>query len=242
MKKAVFIIPHFGKFPSFFQLFLNSCAKNPDYDWYIFTDDKTNYHYPNNVFVEYFDFKEFTTKIKNKFEIDVCLESPYKLCDYRPLYGYIFSEYTKNYPYWGYCDCDLIFGQINNFINFHELKEYDKIGVWGHMAMLKSSQNIWELIKTNFYDEFKNIFSINKPRYFDENFHPNSINYLFEKLGLKIYHIPNIADIRVAYSDFKLAHYDRKISKFITKDQWRQHFFLWNNGLLFRFILNNRGG
>ena len=35
--KAIFIIPYFGHFNNYFQLFLNSCAYNRDFDWLIFT-------------------------------------------------------------------------------------------------------------------------------------------------------------------------------------------------------------
>ncbi|WP_368731163.1 DUF6625 family protein [Lacticaseibacillus paracasei] len=37
MKKCCFVIPYFGNFPNYFQLFLNSCKKNPHYDWLFFT-------------------------------------------------------------------------------------------------------------------------------------------------------------------------------------------------------------
>ncbi|WP_333562533.1 DUF6625 family protein, partial [Lactobacillus amylovorus] len=45
MKKGAFIIPYFGHFNNYFQLFLNSCKYNSNYDWIIFTDDRTKYDY-----------------------------------------------------------------------------------------------------------------------------------------------------------------------------------------------------
>ena len=36
MEKVVFIIPYFGKFNNYFQLFLNSCAYNKKFEWLIF--------------------------------------------------------------------------------------------------------------------------------------------------------------------------------------------------------------
>lgn len=39
MRKCAFVLPYYGKFGNYFQLFLNSCATNTDYDWLIFTDD-----------------------------------------------------------------------------------------------------------------------------------------------------------------------------------------------------------
>ena len=123
MKTAAFILPYFGKFPNYFQLYLNSCGNNKNYDWYIFTDDTTEYDYPENVFVEYVNFSDFSNLIKNKFEDEVALNYPKKLCDFKPLYGYVFSSLIKDYPYWGYCDCDLIFGKIDNFIKYSQLNQ-----------------------------------------------------------------------------------------------------------------------
>lgn len=47
--KVCFVVPYFGKFPSYFDLFLKSCKYNEDFNWIIFTDDKEDYDYPNNV-------------------------------------------------------------------------------------------------------------------------------------------------------------------------------------------------
>ena len=47
--KVAFIVPYFGRFPSNFQLWLNSCAWNTDFYWLVFTDDRTCYNYPKNV-------------------------------------------------------------------------------------------------------------------------------------------------------------------------------------------------
>ena len=48
-KNCIFIIPYFGKFNNYFQLFLNSCSTNENYNWLILTDDDGKYDYPKNV-------------------------------------------------------------------------------------------------------------------------------------------------------------------------------------------------
>lgn len=35
MSKCTFIIPYYGNFPNYFQLFLNSCKYNSDFEWLI---------------------------------------------------------------------------------------------------------------------------------------------------------------------------------------------------------------
>jgi len=57
------------------------------------------------------------------FEVDI--ESEYKLCDFKPAYGLIFSEHFKDYDFWGYCDIDIIFGNIRAYMTDVLLNEYD---------------------------------------------------------------------------------------------------------------------
>lgn len=59
--------------------------------------------------------------VKEKLKIDVpfTVDWYYKLCDYKPTLGYLFSEYLeldkKRYLYWGYCDLDVIWGNFQKF-------------------------------------------------------------------------------------------------------------------------------
>ena len=43
MKSICYIVPYFGKLPSNFQIWLQTCSKNETIDLMIFTDDKTEY-------------------------------------------------------------------------------------------------------------------------------------------------------------------------------------------------------
>ena len=54
--KVAFIVPYFGTFPQYFQLFLKSCELNPNYDWLLFTDDERLFNYPSNVHVNLISF------------------------------------------------------------------------------------------------------------------------------------------------------------------------------------------
>ena len=97
MKKILYIIPYFGKFPTLFPLWLESCRYNPTINWIIFTDDKTVYNYPDNIEVIYTTFREIRKKTQELYDFPISLEKPYKLCDYRVAYGDIFSNYIDRY-------------------------------------------------------------------------------------------------------------------------------------------------
>ena len=47
--KVAIIVPYFGRLPDYFQTFLDSCRPNEGFEWIIFTNDKTEYSYPENV-------------------------------------------------------------------------------------------------------------------------------------------------------------------------------------------------
>ena len=86
-KKCVLILPYFGQFNNYFPLFLKSCEANPTYTWMIFTDNEFDYIYPENVHVIKTTLDCVRNKANEKFGFKVALESPYKLCDYKPAYG-----------------------------------------------------------------------------------------------------------------------------------------------------------
>ena len=96
-KKCVLILPYFGKFNNYFPLFLKSCAENPSYTWMIFTDDEFNYECPQNVHIIKCTLRDIIKVANNKFGFKVVLDSPYKLCDYKPAYGFLFEEYIRDF-------------------------------------------------------------------------------------------------------------------------------------------------
>lgn len=115
MYKIIYINLYFGSLPNNFQLYLKSCKYNSTVDWLIFTDDNTEYDYPENVKVKYTSFDKISKLIARNFDYDIVLDRPYKLCAYRPAYGQIFKDYIKEYDFWGYCDFDMLWGDIRKF-------------------------------------------------------------------------------------------------------------------------------
>lgn len=121
------VVLYFGKLPNYFDLWLTSCKYNKTINFLLFTDDKTKYDYPNNVEVIYTTFEGIRNQIQSKFDFKISLERPYKLCDFKPAYGYIFNEYLKEYDFWGHCDLDVVFGNLRKYLPEKILLNYDKI-------------------------------------------------------------------------------------------------------------------
>lgn len=68
---------------------------------------------PYNVEVIYKTLEELKDLFEKKLSIRIENLQPYKLCDFRPSYGLVFEEYLESYDYWGFCDIDLIWGNLS---------------------------------------------------------------------------------------------------------------------------------
>jgi hypothetical protein len=106
-----------------------------------------------------------------KLGIPLHIEHPYKLCDLKPSYGIIFSEYLNGYDFWGYGDLDLVYGNIRKFITSDILKEYDIVSnhpdfITGHFCILRNTPFINELFMSG--GQYKNSFLKKKYVGFDE--------------------------------------------------------------------------
>lgn len=234
--KKILIIPYFGKFPNYYQLFLNSCEKNKSYNWLIVTDNEIEHKYPENVAVIKMSFSELKNKIQKLYKFEISLDRPHKLCDYKPAYGHIFSEYIADYDWWGHCDMDVIFGDLDNYISEELLKNYEKLFTWGHFTLYKNTEINNKRYLNSFEDNYlyKEYFSKDKSFIFDEMFN-KSINNIYEELKIDIYDERVCADIYTKSSNFKIVkEFVRKSKKFII-EKYRKNLFIYDNGKIYEY-------
>ena len=220
--KICLINVYIGKLPNYFQLWLDSCRYNPSIDFLLFTDDKTKYDYPENVKVKYISFQEIKTYIQNKFDFAISLDASYKFCDYKPAYGYIFSDYLKQYDFWGHCDIDLIFGNIRKFLNEIDLNNYDKIFKCGHFTLYKNNEKMINSFKEMIVDGkpmYLNVYSTKDSFFFDEwgKNHDGLLNYWINNDKYRVYTDDScIADVSTKYNNLVLTKFKKR------------HIFQWN--------------
>lgn len=210
--KFCLIVCYFGKLPNYFQLWLNSCRYNSTVDFLLFTDDQYEYDYPNNVRVVYTTFSEVKKQIQDCFDFEICLEKPYKLCDYRPAFGLAFEKYIEKYEFWGHCDLDVIFGNINKYLESIEFKKYDRIYSQGHFTLYKNNTKTNQLFMEAFDEEtkepyYKKVFMSNGSYLFDEW---AGVRKFYKNKSYNIYIDRNvIADISVKYKNLIPIFYDK---------------------------------
>lgn len=234
MKKCVLILPYFGSFKNYFPLFLKSCALNPQIDWLLCTDNAECYEYPPNVIVKKMSFTEWQKKTIDKFDFTINIAAPYKLCDYKPAYGYIWEDEIKEYEYWGNCDCDLIFGDLEGMLFPLLDKGYDKLFAAGHLTIYKNThENNRRFMKTlDGIEVYKDAFSVREIKAFDEDLGKYNVHSIFLSDGSNVYAEDYSANPSVAKSQFYLMKYIPSQRSFVEQP-YRDSAYFWKNGHIF---------
>ena len=162
------VLPYFGTFPNYFPLFLESCRNSPTVDWLIYTDSDAAYDYPENVKVHKTTLTDFRARLQESFDFPICLETPYKLCDFKATYGETLHSDLKEYDFWGHCDCDMIYGNIRNFITPEVTEKYTRILNSGHTILYRNIPEVNAYYRTQSYIDYKTVLSSPKSFSFDE--------------------------------------------------------------------------
>ena len=229
-KKVAFIVPWFGKLPSYFLVWLKSCEWNNSIDFFVFTDDNSFFNYPPNVHVFYVTFSEIRNRFQKLFSFEICLDSPYKLCDYKPAYGEAFQDILAGYDYWGFCDIDLIWGDISSFIDHILEEQYIRIYTHGHCSLFKNKPEVnrlYRTLHTSKYQSWQDVYKTSESRCFDEwgGHCGGGISYIFEENTIPTYNKVDFADLNFR----KGAFYINFIDEFQKDDN---SYFCFSNGNL----------
>jgi len=128
--------------------FLQSASYNKGIDFKIFTD--ANYscytHYDNIEFIK-LNLAAFNDLATKKMQLPVAVKSSYKLCDFKPMYGFVFEKYISEYSHWAHCDVDMVFGDIAGYIIKRSLYDYDVVSshgryISGAFTMYKNTESV----------------------------------------------------------------------------------------------------
>lgn len=216
MHKIAFIIPYIGNLPWYFPYFLHTCKYNPSIDFYIYTDNEMRYSDIDNVKFINYTLGEFNKDATEALNFPINIDRAYKLCDFKPAYGLIFSEQIKEYDFWGYCDIDVIWGNIRSFMTDELLDQYDVISarhdyLTGCFALYKNNLYINSLFTHS--KDFMKVFTSENNYFFDEtNFafkafekglHYSQINTEIESMTHVIRRLQEVEGLR-AFFEFQI--------------------------------------
>lgn len=169
-----------GPWPWYFRYFLHSCAFNKELRFFIFSDNKADgYDLPENVTIVHCTMQALKARFSEKLGFDVCIDYAYKLCDFKPTYGFVFQDYVEKYSYWAHCDLDIIWGNVSAFLTDDFLLAYDYISMrhdytTGCFSIHRNCKEINELFMQS--KDYKKVFSSSAHYCFDE------CNFLWDEL------------------------------------------------------------
>lgn len=141
MKKVLIIIPYFGCFPEWIDLFFFSCKKNPYIDFLLYTDCAQS-SIDANVRIVNINYIEYCNMVSQKFNITFCPSNKYKLVDLKPFLGILHENDLSPYDFWGFGDLDLVYGDLRIILNDKRLLRYDLFTTHsdrcaGHFTVIK---------------------------------------------------------------------------------------------------------
>jgi len=145
MSKIAFLIPYFGNWPEWMDLFLDSIERNATIDFHFITDCDTSVSSAKNVIFHTSTFEDYVQKAQDTLGVKINIPNPYKICDLRPFFGVIHADIIKEYDFFGWTDVDVLFGDIRSFYTDDILTNYDvlsshKIRLAGHCALLRNTE------------------------------------------------------------------------------------------------------
>ncbi|MFD0933335.1 DUF6625 family protein [Psychroflexus salinarum] len=170
MKSILLIIPYFGQWPLWFEAYLCSIKANPSIDWLCPTDCELPEDYPENLKFLKTTLPKLNQHVNQVVKANVPL-TPRKFCDLKPAYGNIFQEEVQSYDFWGFCDMDIIWGDIRKFMRPDILDKYDiissrKENISGHFNLFKNTAELKQLYKQ--VPNYQSLFEKERFMWFDE--------------------------------------------------------------------------
>lgn len=149
MNKFTLITSQFESTTKYFQHFLDSCGFNPAVHWILYTDfEEGRFEYPANVEVRKVTQAQLRNRLQRDFRFNVRFRTAKDFAAFRPLYGAIFADELVGCDYWGYCDCDVIWGDLNNVLSACD-GVVDKVFPKGHLSFIKNDERLNDFLKSH---------------------------------------------------------------------------------------------
>ncbi len=152
-KQFALVCCFFGKWPAWMPLFCESVEANPQCDVLLFSDcGPLPGREWKNVKVIPYTFEKLVKEVNNYLGFEADLKNVRQVCNLKPVYGSLFKEELKDYPFWGQIDIDLFFGDIGKFIKPDDLIKYDVISTnhtiaSGHFCIYRNTEKTLTLYK-----------------------------------------------------------------------------------------------
>ncbi|HLT71092.1 MAG TPA: DUF6625 family protein [Cyclobacteriaceae bacterium] len=143
MERVCVIIPYFGRWPAYLDLFLHGCRRNKALDFLFFTDLEPPVDVPDNVKFHFYTLDNINRSMTRLLGFESMITKPYKLCDVRPAYGLLFQEYIHDFDFWGWGDVDVVYGNLTSRLSAEVLSNdvisFRKKWLSGSLTLIRNS-------------------------------------------------------------------------------------------------------
>lgn len=179
LNRIAMVLPYFGRLPSYFNFYLKS-LEGKKLDVLLVSDLEVAVA-PTNLKRVRMTLKEVESLGARKLAVKVVLNAPIRLCDFKPMYGHVFEDYLKEYDYWAFGDCDLVYGNaLNQFLDRVLAEQWDAVSCrscWssGSFFLMKNTDRMrrfyqrcvnWKEIAALERNSFVNFDEIGSQKYY----------------------------------------------------------------------------
>ena len=209
----------FGPLPDYFPYWLRSAEMNSSIDFICICDQLIESN-AENIKVIRTDMQTEIRHYEKILQRKIRITAPYKFCDCRAFFGILYSELLNGYDFWGYCDIDLVFGDIRKFVTDEVLSCNDRIYEFGHLSLYRNDEKTLQLYQLDgsIYTMDEVFESSAKVTY--EEFY--GINRICRKNKIPWYTNRDFVDFSVLYP----RHMEQSTPHF----PYRHQVYFWENG------------
>jgi len=139
------LIPYFGSWPEWIDLFFETARRNAGLDFLILTDCDAERFAAPNIHIRPTSFDRYVERARSWLELPFDPPDAYKLCDLRPMFGALHEAELAGYDFYGWCDTDLLLGDIRSTYTNEVLARYDVLSthadrISGHFALFRNTR------------------------------------------------------------------------------------------------------
>lgn len=143
------VVPYFGQWPEWFQLYLKTLEKNRQLTVFFITDCSIPSVAPSNAVFKEMSFQEYSAEVSQKLSIEFYPPRAWKLCDLKPFYGVLHEDLFKGYDFFGWGDIDLIYGDVAGFLQRQadegrDILSFHSYILSGHMCLVRNERKMRE--------------------------------------------------------------------------------------------------
>jgi hypothetical protein len=221
------IVTWFGPLPPYFAAWLKSAEYNPTIDFFCFFDHEFESQ-SDNIHIVKTTMDREIERISKAISEKIVIKNSYKFCDLRPFFGLGYQEYIKDYSFWGYCDIDMVFGSLRDYLTEDVLSKYDRFYEYGYLSVFRNTDQMNHLydLPGGIYSK-KAIFRGKGKCTPEEQY---GLYRISEKNHIKWYREKNYADFYIPYSSYILNQ----------RENYDEQVFYWEDGKVYR-AYNDKG-